>query len=506
MLRSSSLGYPCIPLRLVGGVAQNNAVKTRIALPTVALLASSLAVAPPLFAADGIGIYGTWAFTSTTAGTLNMGGVLPNATVTITGGSGSVASGSTIFLNQNTPVGTEYGSSLNKTYASIGLGSSFTVPGTPAVTTVRFASATPASGWSFALGDIDAEDITITAEGASGALNVTGWFQSAFNYCATPKPSGCGAGTPTDAPRWVAPTLEGNKVDTAGAAAWFTPNVAVTELTFTQTRNVAGGPSFQLWIMSDTAIEPEPSPSPSDWASPSPTPSSSESPSPSPSPSESEAESPSPSPTPSPSAGESTTDEASPPSDPGNSDPGSPTTVVKPGEPTVIDVVSIAGAPSGSTVASVEPPANGTARIDGASVVYTPSAGYYGSDVITASVVDRAGVVTTVTVPVQVGLVQRPVRPPKLAKQITRGGTTVVLGAPVRTNARQLAQATVTCSAKARMVYRGGGEPLCVVTRAKGQIAVRVTGAGPVTVRVELAAPAKGQYGPYAFTKRYSVQ
>ena len=434
-----------------------------------------------------------------------MGGVLPNATVTITGGSGSAASGSTIFLNQNTPVGTEYGSSLNKTYASIGLGSSFTVPGTPAVTTVRFASATPASGWSFALGDIDAEDITITAQGAGGALNVTGWFRSAFNYCATPKPSGCGAGTPTDAPRWVAPTLEGNKVDTAGAAAWFTPNVAVTELTFTQTRNVAGGPSFQLWIMSDTAIEPEPTPSPSESASPSPTPSPTESASPSPTPSpsesESESESASPTPSPSPSTGETGPADAVPPTG-----PASEPTVVRPGEPTVIDVVSIAGAPSGSTVASVEPPANGTARIDGATVVYTPSAGFYGADAITASVVDRAGEVTTVTVEVQVGLVQRPVRPPKLAKQITRGGTTVVLGAPVRTNARQLAQASVTCSAKARVVYRGGGEPLCVVTRAKGQIAVRVTGAGPVTVRVELAAPAKGQYGPYAFIKRYSVQ
>lgn len=480
-------------------------MKTRIALPAVALLTSSLAVAPPLFAADGTGIYGTWAFTSTTAGTVNMGGVLPNAAVTITGGSGSAASGSTIFLNQNTPVGAEYGSSVNKTYASIGLGSSFTVPGTPAVTTVRFASATPASGWSFALGDIDAEDITITAQGASGALNVTGWFQSAFNYCATPKPSGCGAGTPTDVPRWVAPTLEGNKVDTAGAAAWFTPNVAVTELTFTQTRNVAGGPSFQLWIVSDTAIEAEPTPSPTESASPSPTPSPSDSasPSPTPSPSESDSasESDSVSPSPSPSAGETTPDDQAAPAD-----PTSEATVVKPGEPAVINVVSIAGAPSGSTVASVEPPANGTARIDGATVVYTPNAGFYGSDVITVSVVDRAGVVTTVTVPLQVGLAQRPVRPPKLAKQITRGGTTVVLGAPVRTNARQLAQASVTCSAKARMVYRGGGEPLCVVTRAKGQIAVRVTGAGPVTVRVELAAPAKGQYGPYAFTKRYSVQ
>ena len=482
-------------------------MKTRIALPAVALLASSLAVAPPLFAADGKGIYGTWAFSSTTAGTVNMGGVLPNATVTITGGSGSAASGSTIFLNQNTPVGEEYGSSVNKTYASIGLGSSFTVPGTPAVTTVRFVSATPASGWSFALGDIDAEDITITAQGASGALNVTGWFRSSFNYCATPKPSGCGAGTPTDTPRWVAPTLVGNKVDTAGAAAWFTPNAAVTELTLTQTRNVAGGPSFQLWIVSDTEIEAEPTPSPSDSASPSPTPSSSESaspsPSPTPSPSESESasESDSESPAPSPSAGETTPDDQ-----PAPADPTSEATVVKPGEPAVIDVVSIAGAPSGSTVASVEPPANGTARVDGATVVYTPNAGFYGSDAITASVVDRAGVVTTVTVPLQVGLVQRPVRPPKLAKQITRGGTTVVLGAPVRTNARQFAQASVTCSAKARMVYRGGGEPLCVVTRAKGRISVRVTGAGPVTVRVELAAPAKGQYGPYAFTKRYSVQ
>lgn len=481
-------------------------MKTIIPISAGALLLSTLAAAPLSSAAGGTGIYGAWSFTSPTSGALDMGGVLPNATVSITGGTGAAPSGSTIFLNQNTPVGVEYGSSVNKTYASIGLGSSFTVPGIPAVATVRFASATPGSGWSFVLGDIDAEDVTVTAQGPAGSLDVTDWFRSAFNFCITPRPSGCPSGTHTDVPRWVAPTLEGNKADTAGATAWFTPTVPVTELTFTQTRNVAGGPSFQLWFVSDTSIAPPVAPSPS--ASPSPT--ASPSPSPSPSASEEAAEEVSEDSTvpdnaqtpPVPGGGGSSSSTTTAPTVPSDS---TAPTVVRPGEPTVIDVVQIAGAPSGSSVTSVEQPAHGAVRVEGATVVYTPTAGYYGRDVVVASVVDRAGTVTTVRVPVRVGLVQRAVRPPKLAKQISRAGTTVVLGGPVLTNARQIATATVTCSVKQRIAYRGGGEPLCVVTRAKGQVSVQVRGNGPVTVRVSLAAPAKGDYGPYAFSKRYSV-
>jgi hypothetical protein len=49
--------------------------------------------------------------------------------------------------------------------------------------------------------------------------------------------------------------LKGSAVDTAGAAAWFTPTEEVTTLVLTQERNIAGGPSYQLWIASDLTNE-----------------------------------------------------------------------------------------------------------------------------------------------------------------------------------------------------------------------------------------------------------
>jgi hypothetical protein len=211
---------------------------------------------PTAGAADGTGLYGDWSFESTTQGIVSFTERMPNATVAITGGSGSRATGATIFLNANTPVGEQYGSSRQLSYASIGIGGSFTVPGNPSVTTITFDEVTPASGWSFVLGDIDAENVTIAAlDDEDTELDVSDWFSGAFNYCnaGSPKPSGCPAGTSTDEPVWESPVIKGNAVDTSGAAAWFTPTAAVKTLILTQERNIAGGPSYQLWIASDLA-------------------------------------------------------------------------------------------------------------------------------------------------------------------------------------------------------------------------------------------------------------
>ena len=231
-----------------------------------AVAISMLLVAPlsPATAAD-TGVWGEWAFTTNTQGTLTFVAPMPNATFEITGGTGSRVSGSTIYLNANTPIGAIYGSSRDRNYASIGLGSSGAVLGTPSVTTITFATPTPTSGWSFALGDVDAEDIQISGtksdNSALASADIDAWFQKVgdpqpggvFNYCnaGTPKPSGCPSPLQTDVPVWNAgtATLEGNKVDTSGASGWFTPNVSVKTLTFTQSRNVTGGPSFQLWIV-----------------------------------------------------------------------------------------------------------------------------------------------------------------------------------------------------------------------------------------------------------------
>ena len=170
------------------------------------------------------------------------GTTFPNAAITTAGNSLSVARSAT--LTGSSPFGSVYGTSSGKTYLSVGLTIS---AAEPASTTLTFVAPTPAAGWSFALGDVDAESVTITATGEGGTpLTVSGWYVGSFNY-----QSG-----QTDQPTWAGDVLSGRGSDTSGAAAWFTPNTAVTSITFTQRRLVAGGPSYQLWLAADPATFP----------------------------------------------------------------------------------------------------------------------------------------------------------------------------------------------------------------------------------------------------------
>ncbi len=243
-----------------------------------ALAASIVAVATGLTwltmgssgAAGGSGAYADWSVDSTSATAILNGTVFPTINASRTGGSWQVASGGSTWLSADTPFGAQFGSSRDRDYlyTSLPLGASSTV------VTVTFATPAPAGTWGFALGDVDAEDITIAATGADGsALDVSRWFQAAFNSCnVSPKPSACPAGTHTDQPTWASPLLRGSANDTNGAAAWFRPTSAVKTLTFSQARNVAGAPIYQLWIASDIVSAPASSAasaSPSTSASPS---------------------------------------------------------------------------------------------------------------------------------------------------------------------------------------------------------------------------------------------
>lgn len=194
-------------------------------------------VPTPVHAAS---VYGE--FAADTASLTVAGTAFPAASIASSGNSLSVARSAT--LTGSTPFGAQYGTSSGKTYLSIGLTIS---AAEPASTTLTFASATPTAGWSFALGDVDAESVAISAIGEGGAaLNVNGWYVGSFNY-----QSG-----QTDQPTWASNLLSGRGSDTSGAAAWFTPNAAVTSITFTQRRLVAGGPSYQLWLATDPATFP----------------------------------------------------------------------------------------------------------------------------------------------------------------------------------------------------------------------------------------------------------
>src|SRR5690606_28044800 len=134
-----------------------------------------------------------------------------------------VISGASTWLSEGTPVGAKYGTSRNSPY--LNLRPKADNASSPSTTTYSFDRPTPASGWAFVLGDIDADAIRLSGVTASGAaLTAAGLgFQGGFNYCAdgvAGKPSCTGAAD--DVPTWDpdALTLTGNAaaLDTSGAA------------------------------------------------------------------------------------------------------------------------------------------------------------------------------------------------------------------------------------------------------------------------------------------------
>lgn len=159
-------------------------------------------------------------------------------------GNVQIPSGASTFLGTGTPPGAKYGSSRNQPY--LVLRPRADTPTAPSTTTYTFAQPTPEIGWAFALGDIDADQVRITAVDAAGAVvpatEVDSWFRGTFNHAGG-----------TDVPTWDAATatLVGNAgaVDTDGASGWFEPDVRLRSLTFTFTRR-AGFPVYQTWFVS----------------------------------------------------------------------------------------------------------------------------------------------------------------------------------------------------------------------------------------------------------------
>lgn len=165
-----------------------------------------------------------------------------------------VISGASTWLSEGTPVGEKYGSSIDQQYLNIRPKADNAT--SPSTTTYSFAIPTPVAGWTFVLGDIDADAVRIRAIAPDGheldAIELG--FQGGFNYCApgtVGKPS-C-TGDAADVPDWdpAMHTLTGNEdaADTSGAAAWFEPSTAISSLTFSFTRR-AGFPIYQTWFAS----------------------------------------------------------------------------------------------------------------------------------------------------------------------------------------------------------------------------------------------------------------
>ena len=225
------------------------------ALGATALLLPLAAGPATAAGAGGAGAYGQWTISTDGSGSLTVPAAgFPRATVatTSTGLTRAVGAGTSAYLNTGTAFGMAYGSSQAKQYLLLA-----TATGrTPSVTTLTFAAPTPV-GWGFALGDVDADQVQVSATTVGGGRATTaelGW-EGSFNYCNTtsPRPSTCMGAVSTDLPVWdpTTDTLVGNGPDTNGASGWLRPTVPLTSLTLTYTAR-SGTPVYQLWVATRT--------------------------------------------------------------------------------------------------------------------------------------------------------------------------------------------------------------------------------------------------------------
>ncbi|KTR08894.1 carboxypeptidase regulatory-like domain-containing protein [Curtobacterium citreum] len=190
----------------------------------------------------------------------------PETTFTSTSRQAAVVSGATTGQGPYTPPGAVYGNSRGNTYLNQRPSADQPNAASAAVTTYTFAGGTPgAGGWSFVLGDIDADQATISAtlaDGSPASVAQLG-YQGSYNSCSTVSPGGwsCppdpGGTTPgQDRPTWDATTgvLVGNAAanDTAGASAWFTPTASLATLTITYQQR-SGFPVYQTWFANKTS-------------------------------------------------------------------------------------------------------------------------------------------------------------------------------------------------------------------------------------------------------------
>lgn len=152
-----------------------------------------------------------------------------------------------------TPPGERFGSGLSRSYLS--LRPAANDARSPSTTTYTF-DGSPPTGWGLVVGDIDADQVTLSATRPDGSDATTAQlgFEGVFNACATtPRSTECAGAPLTDVPTWDAgtATVRGNAAadNSTGADAWFVPTVPLRTLTLTY-RWRKGQPTFQTWFAS----------------------------------------------------------------------------------------------------------------------------------------------------------------------------------------------------------------------------------------------------------------
>ncbi len=217
--------------------------------------------------AEPAGNWGTFTLSGASkayTGTMTLPG-FPATTFTSNSRQSTVISGASTWQSAGTPVGGVYGTSRAQTYMNQRPLADRPNGDSASTTTYTFDGATPgAQSWSFVLGDIDADQATISATVAGGGAATAEQlgYQGSYNSCSASSPGGWSCTpdpdrtTGQDQPTWDAATrtLTGNAAasDTAGASAWFTPTASLTSLTITYQQR-SGFPVYQTWFANRTA-------------------------------------------------------------------------------------------------------------------------------------------------------------------------------------------------------------------------------------------------------------
>ena len=226
-------------------------VATAFALIALAGSAALLSAVSPAAAAPGDG-YGTVSAPGAT-GTITLPAGFPVISFTTDSRAPATFPGTSAYLSAGTAFGAKFGSSQGHPYLS--LRPRQDSAGNPSTTTFSFATPTPIGGWGFALGDVDAEQVVISAIDAAGnPVPSTAFGVSTFNYCAAAG-SGCtGTSVPTATPSPFSiaiedlgcPTIPG-QCTTAGEAASIDPTVSLSTLTVVSNWK-QGFPAYQAWF------------------------------------------------------------------------------------------------------------------------------------------------------------------------------------------------------------------------------------------------------------------
>lgn len=145
------------------------------------------------------------------------------------------------------------------------------------VLTLRFNAGTPASGWGFSVIDIDVDQVRFRAKDTAGnavpAARIARWFVQKFD--ANPSVDGSNVpswdsaepavvGSESSSTKWRS-TVEGNLSDSEAAAAWFQPDISLSELTLEyESLQTSAAPSYHVLIAAcaTTFLNPTPTPQP----------------------------------------------------------------------------------------------------------------------------------------------------------------------------------------------------------------------------------------------------